>query len=132
MRKNTYINTNYTKEEIEKYLITFKDLIKKGDFYIPNTDKKLKNKKFIEKYGLTIKKQKQMLLAIEATDFCYSIEDDDNKNEILYIFAKEYKLDNWGIKEIVLVYIKIVIKKENYTVIISFHEPEKKIKKLFI
>lgn len=131
MNKNTYVNTNYTKEEIEEYLKTFKQLVQKGKFYIPNTEKKIKNKKFIEKYKLTSKQQKLMLLELEATDFCYSVEDDDNENEILYIFAKEYELNNWGIKEQVLVYIKIVIKQENYTVIISFHEPEKKIKKLF-
>lgn len=130
--RNTNINTNYTKEEIENYLEIFKQLIHKGKFYIPDTDKKLKNKQFIEKYRLTTKKRKQMLLEIESTDFCYTVKDDDNENEILYIFAKEYELDNWGIKELVLVYIKIVIKKENYTVIISFHEPEKSIKKLFI
>lgn len=132
MKKNTYVNISHTKEEIEEYLKTFKILVQKGRFYIPNTDKKPKNKKFIEKYKLTSKKQKEMLLALEVTDFCYSIEDDDNDNEYLYIFAREYELDNWGIKEQVLVYIKIVIKKENYTVIISFHEPEKNIKKLFI
>ena len=113
-------------------MITFKELVHKGKFHIPDTDKKPKNKKFIEKYKLTTKKQKQMLLEIEVTDFCYTVQDDDNANEILYIFAKEYELDNWGIKEQVLVYVKIVIKKENYTVIISFHEPEKRIKKLFI
>lgn len=130
--RNTNINTNYTREEIENYLAKFRQLVQKGKFYIPDTDKKPKNKQFIEKYKLTTKKRKQMLLGIEATDFCYTVKDDDNENEILYIFAKEYELDNWGIKELVLVYIKIVIKKENYTVIISFHEPEKSIKKLFI
>ncbi len=130
--RNTGININHTREEIKSYLETFKQLVKEGKFYIPDTDKKPKNKRFIEKYKLTTKKRQQMLLNIEVTDFCYSIKDDDNENEILYIFAREYELDNWGIKEKVLVYIKIVIKKENYTVIISFHEPEKKIKKLFI
>ena len=88
MKKNTYVNISHTKEEIEEYLKTFKLLVQKGRFYIPNTDKKPKNKKFIEKYKLTSKKQKEMLLALEV--------------------------------------------KENYTVIISFHEPEKNIKKLFI
>jgi len=129
MAKNTYINTEHTREEIENYLKRFRQLVQKGKFYIPET--KPKNKEFIEKYKLTTKKRRKMLLELEATDFCYSIKDDDNENEILYIFAKEYELDNWGNLESVLVYIKIVIKEGNYTVIISFHEPEKNIKKLF-
>lgn len=131
MNKNTYVNTNYTEEEVKEFLMKFKQLVQEGKYYIPDTDKKPKNKKFIKKYNLTLKQRKRMLLALETTDFCYTVKDDDNENEVLYIFAKEYELNNWGIKEQVLVYIKIVIKKENYTVIISFHEPEKNIKKLF-
>ncbi len=72
-----------------------------------------------------------MLLSIEYTDFCYSI-DDDNQNERLYVFAKDYDLDYWGMQKNVLVYIKVVIKSDDYAVIVSFHEPERNIKKLFI
>ena len=38
----------------------------------------LKNRKFIFEYGLTKNKQKQMLIKLEANDFCYSA---DNYND---------------------------------------------------
>lgn len=123
---------NNTKQEIGEFLGKFKVLVKNKKFIISQNDKRLDNRLFIQKYHLNLKKQMEMLLKIEVTDFCYSVDCDKNTGEKLYIFLKEYTLDNWGILESVLVYIKIVIKPENYTVIISFHEPQKSIKKLFI
>lgn len=52
--------------------------------------------------------------------------------ERLHIFSKDYELNNWGTIENVKVYIKIVIKKNEFIVIISFHELKKKINKLFL
>jgi len=72
-----------------------------------------------------------MILFINTLDFCYSVDDYIDNNERLYIFAKEYELDNWGIKNKVLVYIKIALKNNDFVVIISFHEANKKIEKLF-
>ena len=123
---------NDTKQEIGEFLGKFKILVKNKKFIIPQNDKRLDNRKFIQKYHLNLKKQMQMLLEIQVTDFCYSVDSDKNTGERLYIFLKDYTLDNWGILEKVSVYIKIVIKSEDYTVIISFHEPQKSIKKLFI
>lgn len=132
MQRKTNIYTNHTEDEIKEYLKKLKEIIENGDFYIPNTSKKQKNKNFIETYKLNSKKQKKMLLSIEYTDFCYSIDDDDNQSERLYVFARNYDLDCWGTQKNVLVYIKVVIKSNDYAVIVSFHEPEKNIKKLFI
>ena len=123
---------NHSQSEIQKYLKLFKDIVNKDNFFIPTTQKRLKNKNFIEKYSINVKKQKEMLLTIDVLDFCYSIDNDGETNERLYIFAKDFELNYWGIKENILVYIKIVIKKEDYTVIVSFHEAERNIKKLFI
>ena len=131
MPKNTQKYVNHTVEEIEEYLKMVKKCISKGNFFIPNTSKRKENQQFIEKYRLNTRKQKEMLLSIEALDFCYSVDDYENHNERLYIFAKEYELDNWGIKEKILVYIKIVLKNSNLVVVISFHKVNKKIKKLF-
>lgn len=50
------------------------------------------------------------------------------RGERLFIFAKEYELDNWGNYEKVNVYIKMKIEKlekEDYSVIISFHPANK-------
>lgn len=132
MSKTTNKYTNHTKEEIEEYLKIVKNNIKRGKFIIPNTSKREKNKNFIEKYKLNSNKQKQMLLSLGVSDFCYSVDDYNNPQERLYVFCKEYELDNWGTLEKVSVYIKMVIKEKDFVVIISFHEPEKEIKKLFI
>ena len=73
-----------------------------------------------------------MLLNIETKDFCYSIDDDDGRKERLYIFSREYELEERGIRELVSVFIKTVIKENAYAIIVSFHEPEREVKKLFI
>ena len=121
-----------TKEEIGEFLEKFKTLVKNRRFIIPQNDKRQENRKFIQRYHLNHKKQMQMLLEIQINDFCYSVDNDKNSNERLYVFLKEYDLDNWGALKKLEIYIKIVIKSEDYTVIISFHEPHKLIKKLFI
>lgn len=123
---------NNTMQEIGGFLEKFKTLVKNRKFIIPQTDKRMDNRRFIQKYHLNLKKQMQMLLEIQVTDFCYSVDNDKDSSERLYVFLKEYYLDNWEIVEKIAVYIKIVIKTEDYIVIISFHEPQKSIKKLFI
>lgn len=132
MPEDTKKYENHTKEEIEKYLEEVKKCVIKGNFIIPNTDNRKENQEFIKKYKLTSKKQKEMILKIDALDFCYSVDNYKDVSERLYVFAKEYELDNWGIKNKVLVYIKTVLKDNNFVVVISFHEPNKKIKRLFI
>ena len=75
-----------------------------------------------------------MLLDLEVGDFCYSVDNKKDFKERLYVFAKDYELDAYGDIENVSMYIKMVIKKldeDEALVVISFHEREKKIKKLF-
>lgn len=124
--------TNHTKEEIEKYLDKVKKNVKTGKFTICTTKKNGKNRKFIEKYKLDSNKQKQMLIELEANDFCYSADNYNAPQERLYFFCREYELNDWGTIEKVEVYIKIATKEDEFIVIVSFHEPEKKIKKLFL
>lgn len=123
---------NHTIDEIQKFLSEFKKLVKNKKFVIPQNLNRKDNREFLQKYHINQKKQMEMLLEINVLDFCYSVDDDKNAKERLYIFAKEYELDHWGILEKVSVYIKIVIKTDDYAVIISFHKPKKQIKKLFI
>lgn len=132
MSNNTHKYIDHTKEEIEEYLRKMKLSINKGRFLVCTTLKNEKNRKFIEKYKLDSNKQKQMLIELEVKDFCYSADDYNNPSERLYIFCREYELNNWGILEKVEVYIKISIKQDDFTIIISFHKPEKNIKRLFI
>lgn len=123
--------TNHSIEEIELYLKKIKEEINKDNYVIPVTEKRAKNRDFVGTYNLTKKKQKAMLIALEATDFCYSAEDYKNKTERHYIFSKEYELDSWGKINNVLVYIKFVQKEENFVVVVSLHEPEKTLVHLF-
>ena len=131
MSEKTKKYTNHNKEEIEEYLSIVKKQVNRGKYIVLNNGKRESNKKFIEEYRLNSNKQKQMILLLEVADFCYSVDNYNYPEERLYVFCKEYELDNWGIIEKVEVYIKITLKENNFVVIISFHKPEKKIKKLF-
>lgn len=55
---------------------------------------------FIEDYKINSKKE--ILLALQFDDFCYSVENEklDYAHEILYVFCKQYELDYWGELEI--------------------------------
>lgn len=132
MQESTKKYTNHTKEKIEEYLKAVKECVSANNFRVCATSKNNKNIQFIEKYRLNSKKQKQMLLELETTDFCYSVDNYNDQNERLYIFDRIYELDNWGTIKSVEVYIKIAKKKDDFIVVVSFHEPEKNIKKLFI
>lgn len=123
--------TNHTKEEIEEYLKIVKKSVNNGRFIVCTTPKNEKNRKFIEEYKLNKNKQKQMLIEIEVKDFCYSADNYNDPQERLYFFCREYELNNWGTIENVEVYIKIARKQDDFIVVVSFHKPEKGIKKLF-
>ncbi len=123
---------NHTEDEIWDFLRKFKQMVRMKKFIISQNRNRKENREFLQKYHLSQKKQMQMLLEMQVSDFCYSVDDNNNQGEKLYIFTKKYELDNWGILEKVSVYIKIAIKKEDYTVIISFHKPNRLMKKLFI
>ena len=124
--------TNHTKEEIEEYLKIVKKSVDDGRFIVCTTTKNEKNRNFIEKYKLNKNMQKEMLKELEVNDFCYSADDYNNPQERLYFFCREYELNNWGTIENVEVYIKIARKQNDFIVVVSFHKPEKNIKKLFL
>ena len=124
--------TNHTKEEIEDYLRIVKKSVNAGRFIVCTTEKNEKNRTFVFEYGLTKNKQKQMLIKLEANDFCYSADNYNDPQERLYFFCREYELNNWGTIEKVEVYIKIARKQDDFIVVVSFHKPEKSIKKLFL
>lgn len=132
MSKDTSKYTNHTKEEIEAYLKIIKKSINADNFIVCTTKKNEKNRRFLEEYRLTKNKQKRMLIELEANDFCYSADNYNDPQERLYFFCREYELDNWGTIENVEVYIKIARKKDDFIVVVSFHKPEKSIKKLFL
>ena len=132
MTNDTSKYTNHTKEEIEEYLEVVKKSVAADKFTVCTNEKNKKNRDFIFEYRLTGNKQKQMLMNLEAIDFCYSADNYKNPQERLYFFCREYEIDNWGTLENVEVYIKIARKQDDFIVVVSFHKPEKSIKKLFL
>lgn len=76
-------------------------------------------------------------MALEFDDFCYAVENDNMcfKNEILYIFCKQYELDFWGMLEIVDIYIKVNMierKKDiHFFYVVSLHKRNFEIQYLF-
>lgn len=132
MTSNTSKYTNHTKQEIEEYLNKVKQSVNVDKFIVCTTAKNEKNRRFIEQYKLDSNKQKQMLIELEVKDFCYSADNYNDPQERLYFFCREYELNNWGTIEKVEVYIKIAIKQGDFIIIVSFHKPEKIIKRLFL
>ena len=56
------------------------------------------NLEFLQDYNINTKKEKEILMSLEYTDFCYAVKNKTNNpkyaNEILYVFNKNYKLSN--------------------------------------
>lgn len=128
-------STNYTKEEIQKYLDNLNEAIENKRIDI-NVDRD-KNNKFITDYALTEKRQINILKQLTVDDFCYTVMNTNtNYPEVpLYIFTKEYTLDYFSEEEKVIVYIKfyIVLKRcQEYGTIISFHETDNHERRLFL
>ena len=89
-------------------------------------------KEEIEEYLKIVKK------SVNAGKFIVCTTEKNEKNR-KFIFEygltknkQKYELDNWGTIENVEVYIKIARKQDDFIVVVSFHKPEKNIKKLFL
>ena len=132
MKKGTLKYTNHTKEDVAEYLNKVKKCVSAGKFIVSMTEKNYKNILFIEKYKLDKCNQKKMLMELDINDFCYSADNYNDPQERLYFFLREYELNNWGTIEKVNVYIKTALKNGQFVVVVSFHEPEKNMKKLFV
>lgn len=127
-------NTDYTKEDIWKYLDKMKKCVRSDNYTISFNSNRKENIDFIKEYNINSKRQKNMLLGIEVTDFCYSVKN-KNKNyehEELFIFVPQrYLFDIFGNKEYVDIYIKINLiedNNKNEAIVISFHK--KKVNRL--
>lgn len=129
--------TGFSKDQIESYLEDFKDLIRKDCFSISLNGNRQENIEFMEDYDVNTEKAKEILLSLEVLDFCYAA---DNRNplfahERLYIFCKEFELDNRGTLEYLDIYVKSNITKtrrgDNILFVVSFHKRNNPIKYCF-
>lgn len=135
--EETKKHTDFTPEQIKEYLGKLRKLVIEGKYTISQNDKRTENINFIEDYKINSDKEREILLSIEYDDFCYAV---DNKNpkfahEILYVFNKEYELDNWGKLESIDIYIKTNLtqtrRDDDIMIIVSFHKRNKPISYLF-
>lgn len=134
---NPHYNQNYTREQIEEVLNNIKDCVKRNRFTISKNENRQENIDFINEYNITDKKQKKILLEIEAIDFCYSLKNinPEFEHEILYVFVPQVELYNAdGNLEMVDVYTKfnvVDLSNGKRTIVISFHKRNKDIDYLF-
>lgn len=134
MQRKTEKHLDHTKEEIEEYLQNFKKCISSNRYNIETNQKIEENRNFLLEYRINSRIAKKMLLSLKVEDFCYSVDNYKNPEERLYVFCKDFLLSNWGDLKRVFVYIKIFIVNDyenDYSLVISFHEPIKKISWLF-
>lgn len=129
--------TDFTPKEIEKYIDNIRNLIIEGKYTVSKNEHRQENIDFIESYRIDSKKEKIILLNLKYDDFCYAVDNTKKgfSHEKLYVFCKEYELDNWGDLEKVKIYIKINItetrKDEEIMIVVSFHKVNRPIKYLF-
>ncbi|MBU3217235.1 hypothetical protein LL033_25180 (plasmid) [Clostridium estertheticum] len=136
MNESEHYNENYTKQEIDVLLLKIKDCVNRNKFTVEQNKNRQENKKLIENYNLSHSKIKAILLNIETTDFCYSLQ---NKKigyeyEILYVFCPQRTLFNiLGEEEFVDIYTKfnIIEYDNNIVYTVSFHKKNKLINYLF-
>lgn len=122
---------NYTQEEINKILQKIKECVENNKYIISQNEKRQENIRFIQEYNLDKSKQKAILLSIEVTDFCHSLNNVNPgfEHEILYVFCPQRTLfDVFGEEEFVDIYTKfnIIENDQNKRVIVvSFHKRNK-------
>ena len=134
----TQKHTNFTQEYIKSYLGQLTRLIQTNKYIISRDPvARQENYEFIEDYKIDTVKEKEILLGLEYTDFCYAVDNEKSQfaHEKLYVFCKEHELDHWGTPETVHIYIKSNLTKtrkgDDFAIVISFHKLNKPITYLF-
>lgn len=128
-----YCNYKYSRSEIEVILSIIQECIVKNHFSVSKNKNRQENIEFIKKYNLTIARQKDILLKIEPEDFCYAMQNKKQgfHHEILYVFCPQILLFNFdGKEDLIDIYVKFNIieyEEKKHTVVISFHQRNKKI-----
>ena len=117
-----------------------KELIDNDCYSIEINASREENLEFLQDYNINTKKEKEILMSLEYTDFCYAVKNKTNNpkyaNEILYIFNKNYPLFKIGedCSENIDIYIKtnkIDTRSGKRVIVISFHKRNKNIEYLF-
>ncbi|WP_040048102.1 hypothetical protein [Bacillus thermotolerans] len=128
--------TDFSKDDIKKYLNDFKQLVRDGAYSIELNENRTENVDFMEEYDISTEKAKDILLCLDVLDFCYAADNRKPRfaHEKLYVFCKECELDNRGTIERVDIYIKSNMtktKRGSILFIVSFHKRNKPISYCF-
>ena len=132
-----HYNQNYTQEEVDVILKKIKDCVNDNHYKISLNQNRQENIQLINEYRLDIKKQKDILLSIEVTDFCHSLNNINPgfEHEILYIFCPQRTLFNaFDEEDFVDIYTKFNIIEygvNKRVIAVSFHKRNKPIGYLF-
>ena len=83
---------DFTKDKIKYYLSEIKELIDNDCYSIEINASREENLEFLQDYNINTKKEKEILMSLEYTDFCYAVKNKTNNpkyaNEILYMKIK--------------------------------------------
>lgn len=129
--------TDFTQDEIKQYLEELKQLIRDGQYTISLNRNRTENVDFMEDYNIDTNKAEELLMCFEVMDFCYVVNNlkADFAHEKLYIFCREFELDNRGDLEVVDIYMKsnlmLTRRGDKRVIIISFHKRNKPIRYCF-
>jgi len=114
-----------------------KECVGNNKYIISQGENRQENIRFIQEYNLNKSKQSEILLSIDISDFCHSLNNINPKfaHEILYVFCPQRTLFNvLGEDEFVDIYIKFNIIEyadNNRAIAVSFHKKNKPIDYLF-
>ena len=134
-QRETKKHLDLTPEQIKEYVGKLRNLVIEGKYSISQNNRRRENLNFIEDYKINSDKERKILMNIEYDDFCYAVDNQNSKfaHEVLYVFNKEYVLDNWGELESIDIYIKtnMTQTRKGDDIVISFHKRNKPISYLF-
>lgn len=84
-----HYNQNYTKQDINNTLKMIKECIKNDKYTISKNENRQENIDFINEYNIRINRQKSILLELNVTDFCYTLQNTKvgYEYEVLYVFV---------------------------------------------
>ena len=114
---------NVTTEEIEKYLVCLKKIIKKNGNVVIKEERP-KNHTFAYLYGYTKERIKTQLLELKVSDFEERLlsKEPNHLGDKLYVWTPTVPLTAAdGTTEIDKLYIKTHIDEKNKLIVISFH-----------
>lgn len=111
---------------IETYLKKVTDAISRGEYRIEINAKRKANRDLFQDYVINEEKAREILLSLKVTDFSDILQNDHPgfEYETLYVFGKNIELlERYGTtKKNVSLYIKINLLKDDFVIVISFHE----------